>query len=244
MKGILICGGLGTRLKPLTDVTHKSLIRVGEKPLISYPLQVLLNAGITDIMVITGPEHAGNFMQFLGSGASFGCNFTYRIQDEPKGIAHALGMAESFADEQPVCALLGDNIFEEDLSEHIKSFAGKGGHLFLKEVEDPERFGIAELDGNKVTSMEEKPANPKSNLAVTGCYLYGGDCFQIIHKLAPSDRGELEITDVSSTYLARGELTATILKGEWIDAGTHEALRRAEELVRHGGKSVSGFISF
>lgn len=232
MKGILICGGSGTRLKPLTEVTHKSLIRVGDKPLILYPLQILLDADITDIMVITGPEFAGNFMQFLGSGARWNCHFTYRIQDKPIGIAHALGMAESFADEQPVCALLGDNIFEDNLAEHIHAFEGSGGHHFLKEVSDPKRFGVVELDGNKVISLEEKPQKPKSNLAVTGCYLYGGDCFEIIRDLKPSARGELEITDVSKAYLERGELTATVLKGGWVDAGTHKALKEAEKLVQ------------
>jgi glucose-1-phosphate thymidylyltransferase len=168
MKGILICGGRGTRLLPLTENTHKSLLHIGGKPLVVYPLQVLLDAGITDIMLITGPEHAGGFMQFLGSGSAFACNFTYRIQDEPKGIAHALAMAESFADGQPVCALLGDNIFQDNLSKVIHNFSGEGGHLFLKEVPDPERFGVAELDSDRVISMEEKPKKPKSNLAVTG----------------------------------------------------------------------------
>ena len=232
MKGILICGGKGTRLLPLTKDTHKSLLPVGGKPLVLYTLQVLLDADITDIMVITVPEFAGDFMQFLGSGAKWNCHFTYRIQDEPIGIAHALGMAESFADEQPVCALLGDNVFEDNLAKHIHAFGGSGGHHFLKEVLDPERFGVAELDGNKVISLEEKPKEPKSNLAVTGCYLYGGDCFEIIRGLKPSARGELEITDVSKAYLERGELTATVLQGEWIDAGTHEALKKAEELVQ------------
>jgi glucose-1-phosphate thymidylyltransferase len=233
MKGILICGGSGTRLKPLTDTTHKSLLKVGGKPLIHYPLKVLLDAGITDIMLITGPTFAGDFMQFLGSGAKFGCDFTYRIQDEPKGIAHALALAESFADEEPVCAMLGDNIFAENLSEDIKAFEGSGGHLFLKEVDDPERFGVAEIANRNVTSLEEKPESPKSNLAVTGCYLFAGDCFEIIKTLKPSDRGELEITDVSKAYLDRNELTATVIEKEWIDAGTFEALEKAEEIVKN-----------
>ena len=254
MKGILICGGKGTRLLPLTKNTHKSLLPVGGKPMVLYPLQVLLDAGIHEIMLITGPEFAGNFMQFLGSGAKFGCSFTYRIQDEPKGIAQALGMAESFADGKPVCALLGDNIFEDNLAEHIHAFrekggspsearSAKGGHLFLKEVPDPERFGVATLrdaplrgapQGNSavVTSLEEKPLNPKTNLAVTGCYLYDARCFEIIHSLKPSARGELEITDVSRAYLEADELTATVLRGAWIDAGTHESLQRAENLVQ------------
>ena len=232
MKGVLICGGKGTRLLPLTAKTHKSLLPVGGKPMVLYPLQVLLDAGITEIMLITGPEFAGDFMQFLGSGAKWNCSFTYRIQDEPKGIAQALGMAAAFADDKPICALLGDNIFADNLSKHIHNFSGKGAHLFVKEVSDPERFGVAELQGEKVISLEEKPKKPKSNLAVTGCYLYDSRCFDIIKTLPPSARGELEITDVSKQYLAWGELTATVLTGEWIDAGTHESLKRAEELVQ------------
>lgn len=259
MKGILICGGSGTRLRPLTEKTHKSLLPIGGKPMIFYPLQILLKAGIKEIMLVTGPEHSGAFMQYLGSGAKFGCSFTYRIQDKPKGIAQALGMAEAFADESPICALLGDNIFGEDLSKHIHSWSGQGGHLFLKEVTDPERFGVATLrdapprhgepveprggapqepalssskgDTHDVLSLEEKPTKPKSNLAVTGCYLYDSRCFEIIRNLRPSARGELEITDVSKKYLAWGELTATVLRKEWVDAGTHEALKRAEELI-------------
>lgn len=236
MKGILICGGTGSRLRPLTEKTHKSLLSVGGKPMVFYPLQILLKAGIREIMLITGPEHSGAFMQYLGSGTKLGCAFTYRIQDEPKGIAQALGMAEAFADEGPVCALLGDNLFEDDLSEHIHRFSGQGAHLFLKEVPDPQRFGVAEAkeveSGKwKVESLEEKPKHPKSNLAVTGCYLYDNRCFEIIQSLKPSARGELEITDVSKQYLAWGELTATVLKGWWVDAGTRESLKRAEELV-------------
>ena len=241
MKGILICGGQGTRLLPLTKHTHKSLLPVGGKPLVLYSLQVLLDASIREIMLVTGPEFAGDFMQFLGSGAKFGCSFTYRIQDEPKGIAQALGMAEAFANDESVCALLGDNIFEDNLSKHIHAFSGKGGHLFLKGVEDPERFGVAEISESyklkakssaPVLSLEEKPAHPKGNLAVTGCYLYDPRCFEIIRGLKPSARGELEITDVSKQYLVWGELTATVLEGDWVDAGTHEALQKAEKLTR------------
>lgn len=242
--------------------------------MVFYPLQILLKAGIREIMLITGPEHSGAFMQYLGSGTKSGCSFTYRIQDQPRGIAQALGMAEAFADEEPICAILGDNLFEDDLSEHIHSWSGKGGHLFLREVTDPQRFGVAtlrdapprhgelslsrarrgieprrrappsfapsELRTGKqgvtleVASLEEKPTHPKSNLAVTGCYLYDSRCFEMIKELKPSARGELEITDVSKKYLAQGELTATILQGWWVDAGTHEALKRAAEFVHKG----------
>lgn len=231
MKGVLICGGTGSRLRPLTESVHKSLIPIGGKPMVFYPLQALLRAGIRDIMLITGPEHSGGFMQYLGSGATFSCAFTYRIQDEPKGIAQALGMAEAFAHGEPVCAILGDNIFTENISTHVQRFPGKGAHLFLKAVSDPERFGVAEVRGQAVISIEEKPRQPKTNLAVTGCYLFDPRCFEIVRKLRPSARGELEITDVSKQYLTWGELTATILQGEWVDAGTVEALQRAERLV-------------
>ncbi len=206
-----------------------------------YPLQILLQVGIQEIMIVTGPEHSGGFMQYLGSGAKFGCAFTYRIQDEPRGIAQALGMAEAFAGKEPICAILGDNIFTDDLSTHIQAFPGRGAHLFLKAVPDPERFGVAEIAHSsslppprfaKVLSLEEKPTKPKTNLAVTGCYLYDVRCFSIIKELKPSARGELEITDVSKQYLAWGEITATVLTGDWVDAGTLEALKRAEEIVR------------
>ena len=232
MKGILICGGKGTRLLPLTKNVPKSLIPVGGKPMVLYPLQVLLDAGITDIAIIAGPEFVEDFKALLGSGEKWKCSLTYCVQKEPGGIAQALGLAESFAGGDSVCVLLGDNIFEDNLSEHIHNFSEEGGHLFLKEVNDPERFGVAEMAEEKVISMEEKPKEPKTNLAVTGCYLYGSDCFEIIHDLKPSARGELEITDVSKVYLERGELTATVLEGAWVDAGTHESLKVAEKLVQ------------
>lgn len=232
MKGVLICGGTGSRLKPLTDITNKSLLPVYDKPLILYPLQVLLNAGITEIAVVTGTEHMDQIAQFLGSGSKFGCEFAFKVQEKPGGIAQALGLAEEFIDGDSVCAILGDNVYFDDLSPVIKAFA-KGGHAFLKEVDDPERFGVAEVANGKVTSIEEKPTNPKSNYAVTGCYLYDSRCFDVIKNMQPSARGELEISDVSKWYLEQGELTATILKDEWIDAGTFESLFRAAQLVRN-----------
>ncbi|MFA6523233.1 MAG: sugar phosphate nucleotidyltransferase [Candidatus Peribacteraceae bacterium] len=236
MKGVLICGGTGSRLRPLTDVTNKSLLPVYDKPLILYPLHILLSAGIQDIAVITGPEHLDQMTAFLGSGSRFGCTFAFKVQEKPGGIAQALGLAEEFADHEQVCALLGDNIFFDDLSSTIKR-CKSGGHVFLKEVPDPERFGVAELDGHtdgsvQVVSIEEKPKKPKSNYAVTGCYVYDKDCFDIIRTLKPSARGEIEITDVSRAYLERKNLTATILRKEWIDAGTFESLYRASSLVR------------
>lgn len=237
MKGILICGGTGSRLRPLTDITNKSLLPVYDRPLITYPLQTLLDAGITDICVITGPEHIDQITNFLGSGERFGAKFTFTVQTKPGGIAQALGLAESFADGSDICALLGDNIFFDDISPVIKNFK-KGGHIFLKEVSDPKRFGVAGLDGERVTSLEEKPDSPKSNFAVTGCYVYDKDCFEIIRNLKPSPRGELEITDVSKGYLDRNELNASVLQKEWIDAGTFESLFEAARLVRDQRKSA------
>ncbi len=231
MKGVLICGGSGTRLKPLTEITNKSLLPVYDKPLILYPLQVLLDAGMKEIAVISGSEHVDQMAGFLGSGERFGCEFSYRVQDKANGIAQALGLAENFVGGDSVCAILGDNIYFDDLSSRIQSFT-KGAHLFLKEVEDPERFGVAEIKGETVVSIEEKPKKPKTNMAVTGCYVYDERCFDIIRNLKPSARGEYEISDVSAWYAERGLAKATTLQKEWVDAGTFDSLFRAADLVR------------
>jgi glucose-1-phosphate thymidylyltransferase len=232
MKGVLICGGTGSRLAPLTDITNKSLLPVYNKPLIHYPLQILLDAGIKDIIIISGTEHIDQIAEYLGSGSKFGCTFTFKVQEKAGGIAQALGLAaDEFTDGESVCAILGDNIYFDDLSAHIQSFNG-GGHVFLKEVDDPNRFGIAELSDGKVVSVEEKPSEPKSNLAITGCYIYDNRCFDIIENLTPSPRGEFEITDVTDWYLQHGELTATTLNEDWIDAGTFESLFLAASKVR------------
>lgn len=231
MKGVLICGGTGSRLRPLTDITNKSLLPVYDKPLVLYPLQTLLDAGIRDIIIISGNEHIDQMAGFLGSGERFHCNFSFRVQDRAGGIAQALGLAENFAAGESICALLGDNVFFEDLSSTIRSFT-KGGHIFVKEVTDPERFGVVELRNGKPVSIEEKPQQPKSNLAQTGCYVYDNRCFDIIRNLQPSPRGEFEITDVTRWYLEHGELAATIVEKEWVDAGTFESFFRASQLVR------------
>jgi glucose-1-phosphate thymidylyltransferase len=245
MKGVLICGGTGSRLKPLTDVTNKSLLPVYDRPLIEYPLGILLKAGIRDIVVISGTEHLDQMETYLKSRAEFDhCTFHFTLQKKAGGIAQALGLAEEFAAGDSVCALLGDNVYFDDLSPVISSFT-KGGHVFLKTVDDPERFGVASLDTLptpsgatrddtlvKVVSIEEKPVKPKSNLAVTGCYLYDNRCFEIIRTMKPSARGELEITDVSRWYMEHGELTASLLQKDWVDAGTFESLYRATMLVR------------
>ena len=231
MKGVLICGGTGTRLRPLTEITNKSLLPVYDQPLIYYPLSVLIEAGIHEIVVISGTEHIDQMASFLGSGARFGCDLSYKVQETPGGIAQALGLAEEFAENDDICAILGDNIYFDNFAEQIKSFQ-KGAHLFVKEVSDVERFGVVEIKDGKVTSIEEKPMKPKSTYAATGCYIYDARCFDIIRNLKPSARGEFEITDVSDWYLKHGELSATILKDEWIDAGTFESLHRASVLVR------------
>ncbi len=232
MKGVLICGGSGSRLRPLTEVTNKSLLPVYDRPLIEYPLRKLVDAGIKDIIVISGNEHIDQMASYLGSGSKFGCKCSYRVQDKPEGIAQALGMAEEFAANDDICAVLGDNIYFDDITPAIKGFS-KGGHVFLKDVPDPERFGVAEINARKeVTSIEEKPKKPKSNYAVTGCYVYDHRCFEVIRNLKPSARGEFEITDVSRWYLDQGELTATVLREEWIDAGTFESLFKAAQVVR------------
>lgn len=249
MKGVLICGGSGTRLRPLTDITNKSLLPVYNKPLLEYPLQTLRHAGIKDVMVITGPEHIDQIKAFLGgtnvgegsrfgpgtnfgSSERFGCSFQYIVQQKPDGIAQALGLAEDFAKGESVCAILGDNVFFDDLAPEISAFK-KGGHVFLKEVPDAERFGVAEVDAaGKVVSIEEKPAKPKSKFAITGCYVYDNRCFDVIRNLKPSARGEYEITDVSRWYMNHGELTASVLQDEWVDAGTFESLHRAAVLAR------------
>lgn len=231
MKGVLICGGRGTRLAPLTEVTNKSLLPIYDKPLIHFPLDTLRSAGLEEIMIVSGNEHLGQMANYLGSGNKFGCKFTFKVQDEPKGIAQALSFAEEFAEGESICAILGDNIFFDDLSEHIRSFES-GGRIFVKEVQDPERFGVVELDEDNVLSIEEKPEFPKSNLISTGCYVYDNRCFDIIRGLKPSHRDQLEITDVSDWYIKHGELKATILQDEWIDAGTFESLHEASVLAR------------
>lgn len=229
---MLICGGTGSRLRPLTEVTNKSLLPVYDRPLICEPLNVLRKAGITEIAVITGPEHMDQIAAFLGSGSKFGCEFSFTMQETPGGIAQALALAEAFAQGDDVCAILGDNVFFDDLSSIIKNFRS-GAHVFLKQVHDPERFGVATVDAEmKVTSIEEKPKAPKSNYAVTGCYVYDKHCFEMIKALTPSARGELEITDLTKAYLARGQVTASVLQEEWIDAGTFESLFKAAELIR------------
>jgi glucose-1-phosphate thymidylyltransferase len=237
MKGVILAGGLGTRLHPLTRVTNKHLMNVYDKPMIYYPIECLSRAGIKDILIVTGGNSAGDFLKLLGNGEEFGVNLLYAYQKGEGGIAEALGLAEHFAGGDRIIVMLGDNIIEKNIVQAVKDYdqQSKGAKILLKEVKDPERFGVAELDGTKVISIEEKPRAPKTNLAVIGIYMYDNHVFDIIKTLEPSQRGELEITDVNNSYIERGEMTCRILEGWWTDAGTFESLLRAAELVREGG---------
>ena len=235
IKGIILAGGTGARLQPMTLVTNKHLLPVYDKPMVYYPLDTLIKAGIKDVMIVTGKNHAGDFMELLGSGKDFGVNFTYRLQDDAGGIAEALGLAKDFVGNDKFIVVLGDNIFDDDVKKFAEEFE-KGNsecYLFLKEVEDAKRFGVAEVDGeNNILSIEEKPENPKSNLAVTGIYMYGPEVFECVKDLKPSARGELEITDVNNWYVKRGKTKAAVLNGFWSDAGTVKSLYKASIFLK------------
>jgi len=240
MKGVLLAGGKGTRLLPLTKVTSKQLLHVYNRPMIAYPLETLLRAGITEVCVVVAPEHAGDYLAYLGSGKDFGAKFAYEIQDDPLGLAHGLSLAESFADRQPIAFILGDNIFEDDLSGELRSFSGEGAKIFVKEVPDPERFGVVEFDKTfRVQSIVEKPPVPKSSYAQTGLYCYGSDVFDKIRELKPSSRGELEITDLHNLYHAEHRVTVSLVRGRWIDAGTFDALLEANILMAEKTKRTT-----
>ena len=228
-----MAGGTGSRLRPLTKVTNKHLLPVGRKPMIYYPIEKLTATGIEEIMIVTGVEYMGDVVGLLGSGREFGCRFTYKVQDEAGGIAQALGLAENFANGQPLAVILGDNIFQSSLQTHAQRFLDQGGgaRLLLKQVPDPQRFGVAEIRDGKVLGIEEKPKQPKSDCAITGIYFYDDEVFNIIRTLKPSGRGELEITDVNNSYIRKGQLAYDTLDGWWTDAGTFESLAKANELV-------------
>ncbi|TFH46719.1 MAG: spore coat protein [ANME-2 cluster archaeon] len=232
MKGIILAGGTGSRLYPLTKVTNKHLLPVYNKPMIYYPLQTLIEAGIDDILIVSGRGHAGHFLELLGSGADFGIKLTYEIQEEAGGIAQALGLAEDFVDNESVMVILGDNIFQDNVCNDVMIFKS-GAKIFLKEVLDANRFGVAEIKEDRIISIVEKPVLPKSNLAVTGLYIYDSKVFDTIHELKPSGRGELEITDVNNEYIRTGNMGFSVLQGYWSDAGTFESLFRASELVQN-----------
>jgi glucose-1-phosphate thymidylyltransferase len=238
MKGVLLAGGTGSRLHPLTKVTNKHLLPVGREPMIFHPLKKLVEAGCEDILVVTGLEHMGDVVNLLGSGRAFDCRITYRVQDEAGGIAQALGLAEGFVGQDSMLVLLGDNIFRAALTEPAKAFLASGAEaqIMLKNVPDPGRYGVAELAGDRVLGIEEKPAHPKSTMAVTGLYFYTHGVFEIIRTLKPSGRGELEITDVNNEYIRRGSLRWEALDGWWTDAGTFESLALANQFIS-GDKS-------
>ncbi|MBU0667623.1 NTP transferase domain-containing protein [Patescibacteria group bacterium] len=234
VKGIVLAGGNGRRLEPLTSVTNKHLLAVYDKPMIYYPLGTLLNAGVKDILIITGRDHAGRFLKLLGSGGDLGCRFSFAVQDEAGGIAQALALAENFVGKDNCAVILGDNIFEDDFGGVIGDFRDrKGARIFIKDVPDPHRFGVAELNGEKVINIEEKPSNPKSSYAVTGLYLYDNDVFSVIKDIEPSGRGEMEITDVNNHYIQKGLMRAHFVKREWTDAGTFESLYNANRIARN-----------
>ncbi|MEW6731290.1 MAG: sugar phosphate nucleotidyltransferase [Acidobacteriota bacterium] len=234
MKGVVLAGGLGTRLLPLTRVTNKHLLPIYDRPMIYFPLQTLIEAGVQDIMLVTGGSSAGDFLRLLGNGSELGLHhLNYTYQEGEGGIADALRLAEFFADGEPICVILGDNIIEGSLSESVRRFRhqGTGAKILLKEVPDPERFGVPVFQDDRIIRIEEKPRQPASSYAVTGIYFYDASIFEIIKTLKPSARGELEITDVNNTYIARGEMTWEIMEGWWTDAGTFESLHRANCLV-------------
>jgi glucose-1-phosphate thymidylyltransferase len=238
MKGLVLAGGLGTRLRPLTSVTNKHLLPVYDRPMVYYPIQTLVNAGIDDIMIVTGGNSAGDFLKLLGNGKAFGLkHLNYTYQEGEGGIADALSLAEHFAHGEPICVVLGDNIIEGNIRKAVDGFKqqSEGAKIILKKVPDPQRFGVPELDGKRVLRIEEKPNQPKSEFAVIGVYMYDGSVFDIVRTLKPSGRGELEITDVNNAYIERGLMTCEELDGWWTDAGTFESLLLAGNLVAKTG---------
>lgn len=238
MKGVILAGGLGSRLHPATRVTNKHLLPVYDKPMIYYPIQALINAGIDDILVVTGGNSSGDFLKLLGNGREFGLkHLNYTYQDGEGGIAEALDLAEHFAAGEPICVILGDNIIEKNICEAADAFRaqGEGARILLKEVDDPERFGVPVLEGETVREIIEKPSDPPSSFAVIGIYFYDNKVFDIIKTLEPSKRGELEITDVNNAYIDSGVMQSSVVDGWWTDAGTFESLHRAAVLVSEGG---------
>ncbi|ERM19218.1 sugar phosphate nucleotidyltransferase [Brevibacillus laterosporus] len=233
MKGIILAGGTGSRLYPLTKVTNKHLLPIGKYPMIYHPIHKLKQADIHEVLIVTSREHMGDVVNLLGSGVDFNMQFTYKVQDEPKGIAQALGMAEDFAHRELITVILGDNVFSDNISNYVKRFKerGYGANILIKQVIDPERYGVPKLDDGKIVSITEKPSHPDSQFAVTGIYMYDWKVFDIIKTLQPSARGELEITDVNNAYIERNEMTYDVLQGWWTDAGTHHSILHANQLA-------------
>jgi glucose-1-phosphate thymidylyltransferase len=247
MKGVVLAGGTGSRLNPLTKVTNKHLLPVYDKPMVYYPIQTLVNAGIQEILLVTGGKNAGDFLRLLGNGRDFGLkHLNYTYQEGEGGIAQALGLAEYFVDGDLLCVVLGDNILENNICAAVENFKKqkRGAKILLKAVPDAQRFGVAEVRGDRVVGIEEKPKAPKSNYAVVGVYLYDATVFEKIRRLKPSGRGELEITDVNNFYIQEGTLTYEILEGWWSDAGTFDSLLRANNLVAQtGANKMTGVVT-
>jgi glucose-1-phosphate thymidylyltransferase len=232
MKGIILAGGSGTRLRPVTKITSKQLLLVYDKPMIFYPLEKLMQAGIREILIIVAPEKAGDFLNLLGSGREFGCKFTYEVQEKPEGLAQAFMIGKNFIGDDNVTMILGDNLFEDDFSQAIQSFQS-GARVFAKQVSDPQRFGVVEFDeNNRAISIEEKPAQPKSNYCVTGLYIYDNTVVKKTESLVPSDRNEYEITDLNNLYLQEGTMDVAMVTGRWFDTGTFESLFEATVFAR------------
>ena len=233
MRGVVLAGGLGTRLHPLTKATNKHLLPVGREPMLFHPIRQLVSAKIEDILVVTSTDHMGDVVRCLGSGEDFGCGLTYRVQDKPGGIAHALALAETFAGGDAIIVLLGDNVFEYTIAPYVDAFRaqGAGARVLLKQVGDPERYGVAALDEHQVIEIEEKPKNPKTSFAVVGMYCYDARVFDVIRSIKPSDRGELEITSVNNEYIAKQQLKYDVCRGRWTDAGTFESLLEANLIL-------------
>ncbi|MCG9128849.1 NTP transferase domain-containing protein [Candidatus Poribacteria bacterium] len=233
LKGVILAGGLGTRLYPSTKNTSKHLLPVGDEPMICHSIKQLTSSGINDILIVTNPLHVEDFKDVLGDGEQFGCQIDYQVQNEAKGIAHALSLAEDFAEKHNIVVLLGDNIFETTIRTHIEDYLKQrnGARVVLKQVKDPERYGVANIVDDKITLIEEKPPNPHSDYAVIGLYFYDSTVFDIIRTIKPSSRGEFEITTVNNVYVRREELEYSILQGEWVDAGTHESLAIANKML-------------
>ncbi len=233
MKGVVLAGGTGSRLFPLTKITNKHLLPIYDKPMIYYPIETLVDAGIHEILLVTGGRNSGDFLRLLGNGKQFGAHLNYTYQEGEGGIAEALSLAEHFAHGDSICVILGDNLIEGSIRESVDDFRAQkqGAKILLKEVHDAERFGVAEVVGDRIVGIEEKPRAPKSNLAVTGFYMYDSSVFEKIHTLVPSNRGELEITDVNNAYIREGNMTFGYLDGWWTDAGTFDSLLRATNLV-------------
>jgi glucose-1-phosphate thymidylyltransferase len=246
MKGVVLAGGTGSRLFPLTKITNKHLLPIYDKPMIFFPIQTLVDAGIRDILIVTGGRNAGDFLRLLGNGKEFGlAHLNYAYQEGEGGIAEALALAEHFADGDRICVILGDNIIEGSIGEAVAAFMDQpeGARILLKQVPDAERFGVAEIRGDRIAGIEEKPKRPKSDYAVTGIYLYDHTVFEKVRHLVPSDRGELEITDVNNAYIHEGTMNFSFLEGWWTDAGTFESLLRAGNLVAKTRHAAEAFAS-